>query len=293
MSKGNVGVVSPGDMGQAVAGRLQACGYTVYTALAGRSPRTRGLAAKAGIEDCGTMAALVERCDMVWSILNPAAAVEKAREVAAALASTGRRITYVDCNAIAPETVKEIAGIIAAAGGGFVDAGIIGPPPRGSAKARLFVSGPDTGALAAIQDPQLIVRVVSDRVGDASAVKMCYAAITKGTVALAIELSIAARKLGVSEVLESEFHDSMPLVHDWLLTRIVPMPPKAYRWVPEMNEIARTFADVGMTPRIMLGAADMFEAIAATTLGKESPEQARERGRDARTIISDLAKDVR
>ncbi len=289
MSIGNVGVVSPGDMGQAVAARLKECGYATYTALDGRSTRTRALAAKGGIEDCGSMKELVSRCDMVWSILNPAAALEKARETAAAMAATGRRITYVDCNAIAPQTVREIDAIISAAGGTFIDAGIVGAPPRGAAKTRIYVAGPEAGRLAAIANDHLLIRVVSERVGDASALKMCYGAVTKGAVALGVELLIAARKLGVAEPLEREFEESLGEIYKWLLARTVGMPPKAYRWVPEMHEIAKTFEGVGMTPRIMAGAADMYESIAATALGRESPEQARERGRDARTIIGDLA----
>jgi 3-hydroxyisobutyrate dehydrogenase-like beta-hydroxyacid dehydrogenase len=292
MSKGNVGVVSPGDMGQAVAGRLKEYGYAIYTALQGRSARTRGLAAKAGIDDCGSMNELVARCDMVWSILNPAAAVDKAREAAAAMQATGRPITYVDCNAIAPQTVGEIDRIVTAAGGTFIDAGIVGPPPRGAAKTRIYVSGREAAKLTAITNDHLLIRVVSERVGDASALKMCYAAVTKGSVALGVELLVAARKLGVAEPLEREFGESLGDIYEWLLARMVSMPPKAYRWVPEMNEISKTFEGVGMTPRLMAGAADMFEAIAATELGRESPEQARERGRDGRTVVRDLASDL-
>lgn len=292
MSAGNIGVVSPGDMGQAVAGRLKESGYAVHTALEGRSARTRSLAAKAGLQDAGSMNELVSRCDMVWSILNPAAAVDKACETAAAMKATGRRITYVDCNAVSPDAVREIDAVIVRAGGTFVDAGIIGAPPRGAAKTRVYVSGKDAERITAIRNDHLIIRVVSDRVGDASALKMCYGAITKGAVALGVELLVAARKLGVSEALEREFEDSIGEVYAWLLGRTASMPPKAYRWVPEMNEIARTFEGVGLTPRIIAGAADMFESIAATELGRESPEQAREKARDPRAVIRDLAAGI-
>ena len=292
MTKQNVGVVSPGDMGQAVAARLKESGYVPYTALDGRSARTRALAGKAGIADCGSMEALVARCDMLWSILNPAAAVDKAREAAAAMRATGRRITYVDCNAVSPQTVREIDGIITTAGGTFIDAGIVGAPPRGAARTRLYVSGPDAARLTAIVNDHLLVRVVSDRVGDASALKMCYGAVTKGAVALGVELMVAARKLGVAEPLQREFEESLGDVYDWLLARTVTMPPKAYRWVPEMNEIAKTFEALDLTPRLMAGAADMFEAIAATNLGRESPEEARARARDGHTVVRDLAADL-
>ncbi len=173
-------VVSPGDMGQAVAGRLKESGYAVHTALEGRSARTRSLAAKAGLQDAGSMNELVSRCDMVWSILNPAAAVDKARETAAAMKATGRRITYVDCNAVSPDTVREIDTVIVGAGGTFADAGIIGAPPRGAAKTRVYVSGKDAERITAIRNDHLIIRVVSDRVGDASALIESIAATELG-----------------------------------------------------------------------------------------------------------------
>ena len=289
MKISRIGITSPGDMGQAVAQRLKACGFEVYVALAGRSTRTQELARKAELIDCGSIEKLVGTCDLIMSILNPAAAVENAREVAAAMHETGRTLVYVDCNAIAPQTGREIEAIVSAAGGGFIDAGIIGPPPRGKAKARLYVSGPEAATLSQIADDQLEVRVIGERVGDASAVKMCYASITKGAVALGVELLIAARKLGVEQALEAEFRESQSDLYEWVLGRAVPMPPKAYRWVPEMLEIAKTFEGVGLTPRMLEGAADMYEFIAATPLGKESPETARDRARSGPDIIRALA----
>jgi 3-hydroxyisobutyrate dehydrogenase-like beta-hydroxyacid dehydrogenase len=285
----NIGVVSPGDMGQAVATRLKECGCDVFTALDGRSARTRTLAHEAGLTDCGSLDTLVATCDMILSILDPGAALAKAHEVAAALRKTGRKTVYADCNAVSPQTVREIDAIIRDAGGNFIDAGIIGPPPRGKSRTRLYVSGPDAGLFTQFSHPNLLVRVVSARIGDASGVKMCYAAITKGAVALEMELLIAARKLGVEQVLEAEFRESIPGIHDWLLDRTPAMPPKAYRWIPEMREIAKTFEGVGMTPRIMQGAAEMFEFIAATPLGRESPEQARAHDRSGSEVARQLA----
>jgi 3-hydroxyisobutyrate dehydrogenase-like beta-hydroxyacid dehydrogenase len=285
----NVGVVSPGDMGQAVAARLKEAGFLVHTSLAGRSERTRALAAQAGLLDAGSIESLVSKCDLVWSILNPAAAVDKAREVADAMKKTGRKIGYVECNAIAPQSVREIDGIIRAAGGFVIDAGLIGAPPRGKNRTRLYVSGPEAGLLSQVNHEHLQIRIAGERVGDASAVKMCYAAITKGAVALGVELWMAAHKLGIEDVLEKEFKASQPEIQEWVLSRCTTMPPKAYRWVPEMLEIAKTFDGVGMTPRILEGAAEMYERIAGTPLGQESPEAARERGRSGWEIVQALA----
>jgi 3-hydroxyisobutyrate dehydrogenase-like beta-hydroxyacid dehydrogenase len=288
-----IGVTSPGDMGQAVAMRLKACGFDMYTALGGRSARTAELAREAGLKDCGSVENLVETCDAVFSVLNPGAALEKAREVASAMRARKKALVYVDCNAIAPQTGLEIERVITEAGGTFVDAGIIGPPPRGNAKTRLYVSGPDAADLSKlIVDDQLRVRVVGERVGDASAVKMCYASYTKGALALGMELLIAARKLGVEHALEAEFKDSQGDQYEWIVSRSVTMPPKAYRWVPEMHEIAKTFEDVGMTPRILQGAADMYEMIAKTPLGRESPEDARKQGRNGTQVVQGLADGI-
>lgn len=285
----NIGVISPGDMGQAVAASLKGGGHTVHTALEGRSERTRTLAREAGLNDCGTMQKLVATCDIVLSILNPAAAVDNARAAAAAMKSAGRRITFVDCNAVAPQTAREIDRIIRDAGGSCIDGGIIGPPPRGKASMRLYVSGPGAGLMTALATPGIDIRVMSERIGDASAIKMCYAAYTKGAVALGVEMLMAARRLGVDAALDRELLGSAADNRNWVLSRCAVMPPKAYRWVPEMLEIAKTFEGVELTPRILLGAADMYEMIAQTPLGRESPEEARAKGRDGQAIINGLA----
>jgi 3-hydroxyisobutyrate dehydrogenase-like beta-hydroxyacid dehydrogenase len=284
-----IGVNSPGDMGQGIAMRLKALGYEVYAALDGRSERTAELARKAGLSDCGSLENLVSTCDIIFSILNPGAALQAAREVTAAMRAVKKPVVYVDCNAISPGTGHEIERLVREASGTFIDAGIIGSPPRGKTRTKLYVSGPDASLLTQIVDDQLLVRVVGERIGDASAVKMCYAALTKGSLALGTELLIAARKLGVEQALESEFMDSQREMYESILKRSATMPPKAYRWVPEMNEIAKTFEEAGLTPRMLEGAADMYELIAKTSLGRESPEQAREKARGGADVIRGLA----
>jgi 3-hydroxyisobutyrate dehydrogenase-like beta-hydroxyacid dehydrogenase len=276
-------------MGQGVAMRLKACGYDVYTALEGRSARTAKLAQDAGLSDCRSVSNLVSTCDTVFSILNPGAALDAAHDVAEAMRATKKALVYVDCNAIAPGTGFEIERLIRDAGGTFIDAGIIGPPPRGKAKMRLYVSGPDASLLTQIVDDQLLVRVVGERTGDASAVKMCYATMTKGTLALGLELLIAARKLGVEQALEAELKDSQRELYESIVNRSVSMPPKAHRWVPEMHEIAKTFKEAGLTPRMLEGAADMYELIAQTPLGRESPEAARDKARSGAEVVRGLA----
>ena len=283
-----VGVMSPGDMGQAVAAQIKSKGLRVVAALDGRSERSRALARAAGLEDVGTLERMVAECDVILSIMNPAAAEDFAGTAAMAIAQSTRKPLFVDCNAVSPATVQAMAREIAAAGGTLVDGGIIGPPPRGTAKPRLYVSGQDAARLTALETPQLIVRVVGERVGEASALKMCYGAMTKGATALALELLIAARHLGVEEALERELLDTRREVYEWIIGALPVMPPKAYRWVPEMEQEAATFAEIGMTPRILQGAADMYAFVADTPLGRETPEN-RDRSRTGRDVVRQLA----
>jgi 3-hydroxyisobutyrate dehydrogenase-like beta-hydroxyacid dehydrogenase len=286
----NVGVVSPGDMGQAIAGRLKESGLNVYVALDGRSERTKMLAREAGLTDCGSMEKLVATCELVLSVINPGEALNVARQAAAAMRKTGRRIAFADLNAVSPQSARDADRMIRDAGGMFIDGGIIGPPPRGEKdRPRIYVSGPDAYLLGQINHPNLLIRVMSERVGDASGVKMCYAAMTKGTTALAVELLVAARKLGVEQALEKELRESRNDVFEWQMKNIAVMPPKAYRWVPEMQEIAKTFGELGLTRRIFEGATDIYAMVAVTPLGEESPEQARKKGRSGLDVTREIA----
>jgi len=288
MKIANVGMMSPGDMGQAVAIQLRAGGFNVCTALEGRSDRTRALAREAGLTDVGSIGQLVDQCDVVLSIMDPGSAVNFARQAAEALRATRSNTLIVDCNAIAPDTVRQIAGVIKQGGGRFLDAGIIGPPPRGKAKTNLYVSGPDAGDLEQLAGPQLIIHAIGDGISDASALKMCYGALNKGTQALWLEVLIAAQRLGVAGLLDQQLQQSQAERYIWALGQLPPLPPKAYRWVPEMLEISKTLSAAGMTAKMFEGAADVYRFVAATSLGKETPES-RDKTRGGKDIVRLLA----
>jgi len=290
MQISTIGLMTPGDMGQALAMQIQAQGYRVCTALDGRSERSRALAKQAGLTDLGTIARLVDECDVMLSVMNPGAALDFARQAADAIANSARAPLFLDCNAIAPDTVAQIAALIEAAGGRFLDAGIIGPPPRGTAKTNLYVSGPGAADVLQLASPQLTVQLVSDRVGDASALKMCFGALNKGTQALWLEVLIAARRVGVEAVLERQLRQSRGDLYDWALSQFPALPPKAYRWVPEMLEISKTLDSAGITPRVFQGAADIYAFVAATALGKETPED-RDKSRSGEQVVNMLAQE--
>lgn len=289
MTFGKVGLMTPGDMGQAVAMQIKAEGYEVCTALDKRSDRSRSFAKEAGLTDVGSLEKLVASCDVVLSIMNPGAAFDFGLEVAEAMRHTGHKTLLVDCNAIAPPTAHEIAGLVEKEGGRFLDGGIIGPPPRGVGKTTLFVSGPGAADLEQLAGPQMAIEVVSERIGDASALKMCYGALNKGTQALWLEVLIAAQRLGVADLLEQQLRSSRSELLDFALKQLPIMPPKAYRWVPEMIEISKTLAAAGITPKVFEGAADIYDFVAATPLGKETPET-RDKSRDGKAVVRLLAE---
>ena len=285
-----IGFMTPGDMGQGVALQLKNKGFTVCTALEKRSERSRKMAAEIGLTDLGSIARLTAESDLIMSVMNPGAALDFAREAAAAIRTQSKKPTYVDCNAVAPDTMREIDELMKSAGARCLDGGIIGPPPRGKAKTSLYVSGPGSSDLAQIGNEQLRVTVMSEKLGDASAIKACYSGFNKGTQGLLLQTLVAAQRLGVYEALEKQLLSSKGDMYNWLLETLPQMPPKAYRWVPEMHQLAKTFEGVGMTPRIFQGEADMFEMIAATALGKETPEN-RDKSRTGKDVIQQLADD--
>lgn len=268
-----VAIHSPGDMGNAVGKMLLNHGLRVIAALDERSDRTRQLATNAGIEDVGSYEKLVQEADIILAILVPAQATAAAETIAAAIKATDSTVLYTDCNAIAPETTKRIEQIITAAGGNFADASIIGGPPRDFESTKIYASGEEAATLAKLRDYGLNVIDMQSPVGQASAIKMCYGALTKGSTALFTEILTAASALGVADALAAEFQNSQATRYQSMQSALPGMAAKAHRWVGEMEEIAQTFGDVGLTPNIFLGAADIYRHVAGTSVGKVTPEE--------------------
>lgn len=286
-----IGILSPGDMGHVVGDVLRQNGLSVITCLQDRSQRTRKLAQKAGIVDVQTYNQLVIEADIILSIMVPAQGMIAATAIADALQETDTDITYADCNAIAPKTVRIIGDIITSAGGTFVDASIIGPPPRRPESTRFYASGPNLDAFSMLKNFGLDVRPLGDEIGLASAIKMCYASLTKGLTALCTELLTAAEMLGVSDALAAEFKLSQQPLYERMERGLPSMPTKAKRWIGEMEEISDTFADVGLTPHILNGAADMYRLVSETHLANISPEQ-RDKFPNLEGLIAVLAQQV-
>lgn len=284
-----VAILTPGDMGHSVGNVLRHAGLRVITCLRGRSPRTAALAAGAGIEDVPDLETLVVEADVVLSILAPSAAIEMAEAVAGAIRITGADLCYVDCNAVSPQTVRRMAELFSGTRARFVDAGIVGGPPKpGNATARFYASGEHADEFAQLAACGLDIPVLGPEIGQASGLKMCYAAMTKGFTALATELLVAAKAMGLEDALRAEHSQGQQAIFNWYSRSIPGMPPKAGRWVGEMEEIAATFEHLGLTPRILLGAADLYRFVGETPLGSETPES-RSRGQSLDDAIAELA----
>jgi 3-hydroxyisobutyrate dehydrogenase-like beta-hydroxyacid dehydrogenase len=259
-------------MGHAVGQTLGSHGLRVITCLEDRSTRTRALAERANIEEVPSYSALATQADIVLSILVPAQAKAAAGRVARAISETGANVVYADCNAIAPQTTREIGALISAAGGHYVDASIIGGPPKGNGKTRFYASGPETSTFQALEQYGLNVVLLDDKIGSASAIKMCYAALTKGLSALCTELLTAAEALGVSDALRREFQSSQSALYERMERGLPGMPTKSRRFVGEMEQISQAFDHVGLTPKILAGAADMYHFVGGTRLADRTPE---------------------
>ncbi len=268
-----IAILSPGDMGHACGRAFRQHGLHVVTCLAGRSARTRGLAAAAGFEDLPSLEAVAAEADLILSILPPAAARQQARQIAKAMEATGRTPAYADCNAISPATVRAVGAEIARVGASFIDAGIIGlAPGRDTAPPRFYASGPDTTPLEALDGAGIIVRPLGTEIGRASALKMVYAAVSKGTWTLHAAALTAAHAMDLIDPYLRELEESRP--HDFaVMNRMVPrLPLDAGRWHGEMLEIAATLESVGVTGGFHRAAAEVFELMLDTPIAEETRE---------------------
>ena len=274
MTFSTIAVMSPGDMGHAVGRALQEQGYRVITALAGRSEHSRQRAERGGLEDVDTLERLISEADLVLSIMPPSAAQAFATAAADAMQTTGAAPVFGDCNAIAPATTQKIGSIVGAAGATFVDGGIIGAPPGRGSPPRLYVSGGDAELLLPLGGPVLKIVSLGPEVGRASALKMCYAALNKGTMTLETAVLLAGARLGVYDELKVELASSQPAAFKRIENRVPWLAADAERWTGEMEEIAATFADAGLPANFHLAAAQIFRLLATTSLAAETRETA-------------------
>jgi 3-hydroxyisobutyrate dehydrogenase-like beta-hydroxyacid dehydrogenase len=247
----------------------------VLTSLKGRSAETSARAKTAGMVSASDEE--IAATDFILSILPPGDAVALAQRFAPALTASNSKPVFVDCNAVSPPTVERIAAAIAPTGSPFVDAGIIGAPPKpNDVGPRFYASGPDAPRFAKLKDFGLDIRVLGGPMSAASAMKMSYAGITKGTQALGAAMLLAATRGGTADALFAELQGSQPQMLAWLKRNLALMPPKAYRWVAEMHEIADFVGEDPAAHELYLGAAHFYEQIAQDFEGEKTQVSALE-----------------
>ncbi len=250
-----VGLLHPGAMGAAVGRVLAAAGHDVAWASAGRGPETRARAEAAGLTDAGTLQALVARSSVVVSVCPPHAALD----VAQAVAATGFSGAYVDANAVSPATARRIAETLPNA----VDGGIVGSPPSKAGTTRLYLSGPGAADAAELfAGTVLETRIIDGPVGAASALKMAYAAWTKGSAALLLTARALAAAEGVGPALVAEWRYG-DLEAQWTQAK-ASAESKGWRWVGEMEEIAASMRAQGLPDGFHRAAAEVYRAYPRT-----------------------------
>jgi 3-hydroxyisobutyrate dehydrogenase-like beta-hydroxyacid dehydrogenase len=249
----SIGLVHPGEMGAGIGAVLVRSGYRVYWASTGRRQQSVERARVAGLVDVESLEAICERSDLVLSVCPPHAALDVAKQI------SGFKGIYLDANAIAPATAGDVADLIEARGGSYVDGAIIGSPPASGHGPRLYLSGPRATEVREVFSGTPVEAIVIP-VGrtSASALKMSYAAWSKGSAALLL----SARALAVAEEVDgfllAEWQRSQPDLEARSVRAGQQSSTKGWRWVGEMEEIAKTYRSAGLPEGFHRAAADMF-----------------------------------
>lgn len=258
MEKLNIGFLHPGEMGISLASSAQNSGHVVYWVSEGRSQQTQDRAAKFNLLDAQTLEALCEVCPVIVSVCPPHAAEDVAGKVVKA--SFGG--FYLDANAISPQRTLQIGQMMEDAGIKFVDGGIIGMPAWESGRTWLYLSGKERAHLAScFEGGPLETEVIGEEIGKASALKMCFAAYTKGTTALLCALLAAAEKLGVRADLEKQWSRHGSDFAEKTKGKVRGVTAKAWRFAGEMEEIAATFGEAGVPKDFHLAASEIYRRI--------------------------------
>ena len=259
MTKLKIGFLHPGAMGISLAASAQNSGHTVYWVSAGRSVQTQERASEHNLVEVRTLNELCETCSVIVCVCPPHAAEKVARQTL----ETSFDGLYLDANAIAPQRAKHIGRLMDEAGVMFVDGGIIGGPAWEPGKTWLYLSGEYAERVAAcFSAGPLETFIIGEEIGKASALKMCYAAYTKGTTALLCAILAAAEELGVLTDLQRQWSRNESDFADNAVSRVKRATVKAWRFTGEMDEIAATFAGAGVPAGFHEAAGEIYRRLA-------------------------------
>lgn len=278
-SKATVAILSIGQMGLGIGSLLLAHSFRVITNVSDRSAATQDRANSAGIEEFDSDEALVAQADYVLSIVPPKDAPATAHRIVTALKSNARTtkqadLWFLDLNAGSPDGVAGIANLFKSeVRVRFVDGGIIGGPPalksEGWFRPGIPMSGPDKLSDAPADGARLAAvlntRHLGPDIGTASALKACFAALSKGFSALALQSYATATQMHVLPDLKHYLDIYNPGARDKAERSMVGCTSKAYRWVEEMRQIGDTFAvqgGFGEQARVFREIAGVYQGLA-------------------------------
>lgn len=256
-----IAVVAMGEMGSGIAARLAQSGAHVMTSVAGRSAASADRARAAGVVILSDQE-LVAQADIFLSIVPPAVAAETADRFRALIEVQAHKPVFIDCNAIAPQTLHAMARPFEEKGLRFGDASILGLPPREGYSPRVYMSGDVAGEAVILERLGLETRLLSPQLGDASGIKMAYAGITKGIQAIATSMAIGASRAGAGEAFVAELQDTQPQLYAWFQKMLPSMPAKAYRFDDEMEQIATFLEPEQGAAEMLRGAAKLYRHVA-------------------------------
>ncbi len=269
--KEKIGILHPGTMGVSVAASAQNTGCMVYWASEGRSSQTHERANKINLLDVHSVAKLCNECSVIFSVCPPHAAEDVAKDVI----NYGFKGVYLDANAISPQRATRIGQIMSEAGVEFVDGGIIGGPAWKPGRTWLYLSGKEAQRVASyFSAGPLETAVIGDSAGKASALKMCYAAYTKGTTALLAAILAVAEALDVREELATQWSRGGSDFTEQTNRRVRGVTAKAWRFAGEMEEIAATFEGAGMPGGFHAAAAMVYRRITGFKDAQDVPSLA-------------------
>jgi len=264
-----LGILHPGQMGISVAASAKNSGCEVYWASEDRSSQTQERAEEHGLKDAQTLEGLCQDSDVIISVCPPHAAEEVARTVL----TTSFQGIYVDANAIAPQRAVHIGQMMEAAGIEFVDGGIIGGPAWKPDRTWLYLSGEKAQNVAdCFSAGPLETSQIGEEIGKASALKMCFAAYTKGSTALLCGILAAADSLGVRDELETQWSRGGSDFAEQTQNRVRQVTDRAWRFEGEMKEIAATLARTGIPGGFHIAASEIYRRLAHFKEESETPE---------------------
>jgi len=255
-----IGILHPGEMGVSIAASARNSGYPVYWVSENRSGQTRSRAEDHGLIETESIFELCEICDIIICVCPPHAAEEVARLVIAGKFQG----TYVDANAISPQRAARIEEMMREANIHFIDGSIIGGPAWKPGETVLYLSGKNADDVAnCFKNGPLSTKIIGEVVGKASALKMCYAAYSKGTTALLSAILATAESLGVRKELYQQWDLDDPAFSGQAHRRVVGAANKAWRFEGEMQEVESTFQAAGLPGGFHAAAAEVYHRMAA------------------------------